>query len=238
MTREQQLAHLSVTGLNKAELSQFISRFLDDLTKSGINTSGDDIITKLLAELRKQLPALQKAVVQVQASDKTKRLVAADRERDDDLKALRAALSAHRTTKKEANKVAYASLKLLFEEVKTADKASYEEETALMTGFLAKLAAEPYLAQVRTLGLQGFVDNLTESNTAFNTLFASRSKEELTKVSYDSKALKQAVIDPYLDLSSYVLVLARVKGDKPSKDLLKILNNSRKYYADLLAKRR
>lgn len=237
MAREHHLTSLSVSNLNKAELAQFVTRFLDDLAKSGLSTANDDIITKLLAELRKQLPALQKALVQVQASDKTKSLIQADKDRDNDLKALRAGLKAHRTAKKEATKAAYTSLSLLFDSVKTAERASYEEETALINGFLAKLAVEPYLAQVRTLGLQAFVDNLAESNAAFNTLFASRSKDDLSKVSYDSKALKQALIDPYQDLANYILVLARVKGDKASKDLLKVVNNSRQYYADHTSRR-
>lgn len=236
MSKDLKLAPLSVTSLNKAELVQLVTRFLDDLAKSGLVTNTDPIMTKLLSELRKNLPALQKILVQVRGSQTTALIATADRARDDDLKALMASVKPYRTSKREAQKEAYRSLSLLLNTVKTAHKASYEEETALVNGLLAKLGAEPYQAQVRTLGLQGFVDNLSDSNTAFNTLFANRSQEELTKVSYDSKALKKAVSQPYSDLVAYVDILARVKGDKPSKDLLQVINNSRRYYAEQLKK--
>lgn len=46
-----------------------------------------------------------------------------------------------------------------------------------------------------------------------------------------------AAFATYQDLADYTAVLARVKGDQFYLDMLAVLNNSRAYYADLLARR-
>nr|WP_195405351.1 DUF6261 family protein [Streptococcus constellatus] len=129
-------------------------------------------------------------------------------------------------------------MKRLFEQYKGAYTKHYEEETALIDSLLEKLKTAPYKEQVGTLAIGKFVDNLTESHAAFEQLFASRSQEKLQKVSYDVKQLRKEVVTPYQQLADYVEILSQVKSDEFYQNVLSVLNNSRKYYADILARRK
>ena len=43
---------------------------------------------------------------------------------------------------------------------------------------------------------------------------------------------------PYQQLADYVEILSQVKSDEFYQNVLSVLNNSRKYYADILARRK
>ena len=126
----------------------------------------------------------------------------------------------------------------MFDQYKDAHQKHYEEETALVVSLLDKLKTAPYKEQVGTLALGKFVENLTESHSAFEQLFASRSQEKLQKVSYDVKRLRKEVATPYQQLADYVVILHQVKDDSFYATFLSVLNNSRKHYADVLARRK
>ncbi|MGV3312309.1 DUF6261 family protein [Streptococcus suis] len=231
------LQSLPINSLRHPEVAQFLTRFLDDLDKKGLVASKEDVIEKLLTGIRTNLPSFQQSLEQVRASEKSLSISEADELRDADLQALRDSIKPYRVSKREAEKSAYASLKLLFEQYKDTAKANYEQETALLTSLLDKLKTS-YSDQISALGVDKFVANLEESHREFETRFASRSQESLTKVSYDVKALRKAVLAPYQDLTEYVAIMVKVKDDAIYQDLLEVLNNSRKYYADILSRRK
>lgn len=230
------LTPLKVTNLRSAELVQFLTRFLDDLGKSGLDYAGDEVLVRLTQEIREGLPGFQSSLEQVRSNTKSVSLSEADRLRDGDIQALRDAIKPYRQSQRPAEKEAYLNLKALFDTYKGLTEVSYEEETALVTSLLEKLKASPYVSAVETLSIARFVTNLTESQTAFESLFASRSEDRLKQVTYDKKTLRQAVLQPYQDLATYVAILTRVKSDQLYADFLGVLNNSRKYYADMKAR--
>lgn len=224
--------------LHHAEYAQFISRFLDDLDKSGLRYNTDEVLTQAVAQVRTKLPAFKKALEQVRASDKTELLAEKDKQRDNDFRVLKDSLKLYRHSRKPAEQAAYTSLNLLFKQHKLTHRTSYEAETTLLTALLDKLALAPYQEQVTTLGIKKFVDNLAESNSAFDTLFASRSKENLTKVSYDTKALRAELATAYQQVADYIQLMSQLKALKLYKDLLDVVNNSRAYYADVIVAKR
>ena len=232
------LVNVQVSSLRHAEFTQFITRFLDDVEKEALDFKNEDVITALVKKIKSALPAYQASLGQIRASEKSASISAADELRDADLQALRDALKPYRAAKREEEKAAYASLKRLFDQYKDAHQKHYEEETALIVSLLDKLKTAPYKDQLDTLAIGKFVDNLTESHTAFEQLFASRSQEKLQKVSYDVKQLRKEVATPYQQLADYVEILSQVKSDEFYQNVLSVLNNSRKYYADILARRK
>lgn len=135
-------------------------------------------------------------------------------------------------------KAAYKTLDLLFDQYKKATKVSYEEETALLNSLLEKLRKAEYQSAIETLGIGRFMNNLTESQAAFEKVFSDRSQENLAKVSFDTKQLRKDLAVPYQQLSDYVAILAQLKEDAIYQKTLSVLNNSRKYYADVLARRK
>lgn len=79
---------------------------------------------------------------------------------------------------------------------------------------------------------------LETSNTAFNELFSHRSLKDLQKEVYSVKGLRKELTDIYQKLSAYINANAQVKPDEFFVKTLEVLNNSRKYYADVLARRK
>ena len=236
--KQEKLIGLRTGHLRHAEFTQFITRFLDDVEKEALDFKNEDVITALVKKIKAALPAYQASLGQIRASEKSASISAADELRDADLQALRDALKPYRAAKREEEKAAYANLKRLFDQYKDAHQKHYEEETALIVSLLDKLKTAPYKEQVGTLALGKFVENLTESHSAFEQLFASRSQEKLQKVSYDVKRLRKEVAMPYQQLADYVVILHQVKDDGFYATFLSVLNNSRKHYADVLARRK
>ena len=232
------LVNVQVSSLRHAEFSQFIVRFLDDLKKENLDFKKEEVLTALVEKIEKALPAFQASLGQIRANEKSALLNEADGLRDTDLQALRDSIKPYRASKREAEKTAYNHLKVLFDTYKDAHKKHYEEETALISNLLEKLSSEKYKSQLETLGISKFVDNLKESHQAFETLFASRSQDKLQAVSFDVKKLRKEVSTPYQQLSDYVSILTQVKDDELYKRFLSVLNNSRKHYADTLARRK
>lgn len=233
----QKLTPINLSHLRHAEASQFLTRFLDDLDKSGIDLSTDELVTRLVTDLRIQLRPFTSSLEQVRASSKSADIAKADEQRDRDFQALKDSLRPYRNSRDEAEKAAYTSLRQLLDQHKLTAKTNYEAQTALLTNLLAKLAGAPYQDQLATLGIDRFVTKLSASQTAFEAAFSARSQEGLTKPTSDVKQLRKRAFAPYQDLADYTAVLARVKGDQFYTALLAVLNNSRAYYADLLARR-
>lgn len=227
---------LTVTRFPNPDLAQFIVRFFDDLDKSGIRYTNDEVLVSLINQLKGQHTPFQKSIEQVRASDKTVALAKADRLRDEAYKALGSGLKAYQYSTVEAEKAAYTSLNILFKQYKPSTGKNYEAQTNLLTNFAEKMTTAPYKDQVNLLGLKRFVDRLVETNRNFDALYASRSQDKLTKVAYNSKELKADVIYHYNLLVDYINVMAQAKKTKPYTDLLNVVNHTRKTYADLQAR--
>lgn len=230
--------NIQVSSLRNAELAQFITRFLHDLKQENLDFKKEEVLSALVKKLEAALPSYQSSLGQIRGSEKSAAIYRADELRDEDIQALRDGLKAYRTSKREAEKAAYTSLKLLLDQYKDIQRKHYEEETALISNLLERLASQKYQEQIETLALKKFVENLHESHQAFEQLFASRSQEQLQKVSVDVKKMRRDLLQSYQQLVDYTAILAQVKEDELYKKFLAVLNNSRKYYADLLAKRK
>ncbi|ERT67820.1 hypothetical protein D8M41_07775 [Rothia sp. HSID18069] len=238
MPAKQTLLNLQTSSLRYAEFSQFIARFLDDVEKENLDVKKEEILSNLLGQLKTNLPAYQASLGQVRVSEKSSTITEADQLRDEDFQALREAIKPYRNSRRENEKAAYKTLDLLFDQYKKATKVSYEEESALLNSLLEKLRKAEYQSAIETLGIGRFMNNLTESQAAFEKVFSDRSQENLAKVSFDTKQLRKDLAVPYQQLSDYVAILAQLKEDAIYQKTLSVLNNSRKYYADVLARRK
>ncbi|WP_438827337.1 DUF6261 family protein [Streptococcus suis] len=171
-----QIQKLYTSRLRHPEFAQLVVRFLDDLDKKGLSVAKEDIVEKLLTDLRTNLPHFQQSLEQVRASEKSVSISEADEQRDADFQALRDSIKPYRVSKREAEKSAYASLKLLFDQYKDTAKANYEQETALLTSLLEKL---------RSSLLKW--DNVTFSRGALSHLFFASNCIALDVCSYLSE---------------------------------------------------
>ncbi len=231
------LIKFDISRLHHAEFGQFITRLFEDFTQSKISIEKDADFKTLFEQLKAKKPIYGKALEQIRENENTQKISELDTERDQDFQALRDSIKPYRNTKKDQQKQAYNALKIVLDEYRKVTALSYEEQTKKINTLIATLKGTENKAHISALNIGGFLEELEQSNTAFNTLFGQRSAQNIGKESFDTKALRREMTEIYRKLCAYVLALAEIKSDEFYKKALEIINNSRKYYADTLAKR-
>jgi Family of unknown function (DUF6261) len=234
---KQKLVPLHILRLHHAEFGQFIVRFFEDFSQTSLDVNTDADFKRMFNALQTQIPGYNSALDQIQASEESAKIAEADKARDLDVQALKDSIKPYRNAKTQTEKDAYTSIKVLLDQYKGVEDTSYEEETNKLNLLVAKLQSSEYSSHVATLGIVKFVNHLSDSNTAFNALFSHRSYQNSQKQIYDVKALRKSLTEDYKQMANYITMLANVKTDVFYKDVLVIINNGRKYFSDLLAKR-
>lgn len=235
---KQKLVPLHILRLHHAEFGQFIVRFFEDFSQTSLDANTDADFKRTFDALQTQIPGYNSALDQIQASEESAKIAEADKTRDLDVQALKDSIKPYRNAKTQTEKDAYTSIKILLDQYKGVEDTSYEEETNKLNLLVAKLQSSEYSSHVATLGIVKFVNHLSDSNTAFNTLFSHRSYQNSQKQTYDVRALRKSLTEDYKQMANYIAMLANVKTDVFYKDVLTIINNGRKYFSDLLAKRK
>lgn len=231
------LHSLYIQGLRHAEFGQFIIRFYEDFGKTTLDASHDADFKTIFDALQSKITTYNKALDQIRASEESKKIAEADQVRDSDVQALKDSIKPYRSAKTQAEKDAYTAIKIVLDQFKGVESNSYEEETNRLNLLTTKLLSADYTSALGTLGVKKFVDNLSASNAAFNELFAHRSYQTSQKVTYNVKALRKTMLQDYSKMANYMVTLANVRSDTFYKSVLDVINNSRKYYADVLARR-
>lgn len=231
------LTSLNLKRLKNTEMAQFLTRFLDDLDRSGLRYTNDELLASLVTKLRQETATYKEAVKPIRVSNKSSLIRESDERRQRAIQALKESIRAHRYSTTEPLRSDYNNLKLLLTHYQGGGRHNYEEQSILISKLLGKLTTSPHKEEVATLGIKPFVDQLNTVQQEFETLFASRSKEQIDRPTYDLTALRQQVLEAYRLVVDYIELMNRAKSLKLYKDLLVVANNSRHYYADLLAKR-
>ncbi len=234
---KQKLIPLHVIRLHHAEFGQFIVRFFEDFSQTSLDANTDADFKRMFDALQTQIPGYNNALDQIRASEESAKIAEADKARDMDVQALKDSIKPYRNAKTQTEKDAYIAVKILLDQYKGVENASYEEETNKLNLMVAKLQSSEYSSHVATLGIVKFVNHLSDSNTAFNDLFSHRSYQASQKQTYDVKALRKTLTNDYSQMANYIAMLANVKTDVFYKDVLAVINNGRKYFSDLLARR-
>ena len=235
--KKAKLTPIYLQGLHHAEFGQFIDRFINDFSEANLDLNTDTDFKTIFEGLKAKTPAYNKALMQIRENENTKKIAELDKERDNDFQALKDSIKPYRNAKKDPQIKAYNTLKILLDEYKNIATLSYEEETKKIGSLLSSLKSEDYQPHITTLKIEEFISELEKSNTAFNTLFGERSAQNIGKESYDTKVLRKEITDIYRKLTNYIIALVEIKTDSFYRKTLEVINNSRKYYADTLAKR-
>ena len=235
--KKAKLNPIYLQGLHHAEFGQFIDRFINDFSEANLDLNTDTDFKTIFEGLKAKTPAYNKALMQIRENENTKKIAELDKERDNDFQALKDSIKPYRNAKKAPQIKAYNTLKILLDEYKNITTLSYEEETKKISSLLSSLKNSDYQPHITTLKIEEFISELEKSNTAFNTLFGERSAQNIGKESYDTKALRKEITDIYRKLTNYIIALVEIKTDPFYRKTLEVINNSRKYYADTLAKR-
>lgn len=231
------LVKLDLIRLHNAEFGQFLTRIFEDFAKNNFNMEEDADLKRLFDQLKAQSVSFDKALEQVRASEESKKIAQLDKVRDADFQTFKDSVKLHRNTKTEAKKDAYNALKIILDNYKEVQNESYEEETKKINTLLSTLKASNNAAHIATLGIGEYVTELEKANTAFNDLYAHRSYQISQKQTFDVKKLRSEATQTYRIMTEYVLGTAKVKQTDFYKKALDLFNNSRKSFADILARR-
>lgn len=132
----------------------------------------------------------------------------------------------------------FESLNTVLKTYKGLQSWNFEEETNGIVNLLSDLNNSKYKLLIVALNMTAFVTRLTDANNSFITLFDIRTQESAGKVVYDTKTLRATAKSTYSDMIDYVLAMAKAKNNDEFSKTLDVINAVRKYYADLLSKRK
>ncbi|AMD85597.1 hypothetical protein SAMN05444369_10442 [Capnocytophaga haemolytica] len=235
--KEHKLISVNYTRLRNAEFGQFFTRLFQDLEKSEINLEEDESLKEMFETLKQRLPNYDKSLEQTRGKEESKKIVALDKVRDNAVQALRDSIRPYKRNQDETYKSSYDTIYGVLEKYKGLEKENYEEESKDIDILLTILRNSDNKAHVDKLRIKYFIDELEKANKSFNETFAHRSFKTLQADNQNIKLVRKEIAELYNTLSNYVLSMAKVKKTELFIKLLDVINNSRKYYADLIARR-
>ncbi len=234
------LETISLTRLSVLEFGQHIKSIITNISQLG---GGPGFITdasllNYLGQLQSKSDVYDQALVQIAKSDETDKIIAADKVRDMAVSAATRYLNVFELSEVEAEKLAFASLDTLFNSYKGIQDWNLEEESNGLDNLVVDLQGAKYAPHVTTLNMSTYVDRMHLGNEAFKILFNNRTLEKSSKQVFDMRAMRAEIAFIYADMADYVLAMAKVKDTNEFNQPLNVINTVRKYYSDLLAKRK
>lgn len=235
---KNQLVKLDISMLRNADFASFMERFFEDFSKAALNPETDSDFNRVFEQIQQQLQVYKTVLDQVRASEESSRIAKSDSVRDADYQAIKDALKPYRKSSNSNEKEAYELLNLLLTEYKGVEKDNYETQTIRLANLVERLQSDMYKKAVKELAIERFIIRLEKSNTAFKEMFSKRSIENMQKTTYNVKALRNNLTIDYRKLVTYVASLSQMKEDSFYKEVLSVINNGRKYFADTILSRR
>lgn len=236
----KKLETLSLTRLSNLEFGQHAKTVHTNITNAsqfGADIQ-DTVLTQYLNELNLKNQAYDRAMVQITKSDETAKIAQADELRDKALTCIQRYLSVFEFSPNSQDLLAYASLNTLFEKYKALQRWNFEEETNGIDNFVDDLRSDKYNTWATAIGMISYIDTLQESNNNFKVLFNGRTQEISSKEVFDVKELRSDLKTTYEKMVNYVLAMATAVDTIEFNQTLTVTNTVRKYYADLLARKK
>ena len=242
---EKELEPLSISDLTNLEVGQLLNRHLAEIGKLSPSQNApadgaqftDGPLNAYLGRLTSAQTAFKLALVKVQKNDETVKVELADKGRDKAVSAFNRAIKTSLLSENTKEVDAAKSLNTLLKSFKKLQHLNFEAESIAIDQMVVELRKENYLSKVELLNLGQFVTRLKAANDSFKTLYEGRTEGVVLTVSYNAKSLRKALMKEYKYFADYVVSMARAHDTAEFNSILLWLNNTRKEYADLLARR-
>lgn len=131
---------------------------------------------------------------------------------------------------------AAANLTILFDHYGNLAAKPYDEETGGIYNFLQELR-EKYAADMETLGLMEWANELERSNIEFSNAVTERSKETAGKTELIMVDVRKQTDRCYVDILERIEALALINGEENFKPFIKFLNAISTRYKNRLNRR-
>ena len=233
----KKLESLNVARLSNLEFGQLLKSTCNGLGNlEGISIT-DEILANYVSTLEAKSGDYDKSQLQIAKSDETAKIVEADKQRDNAITALLRILKVFELSDNFTELEAFTSLSNLFSNYKGIQSWNFEEETNGIDNLLTDFGTPKYNQHLTTLGILPFVERIKAANDQFKLLFSGRTHEKANKEIYDVKLLRQEINKVYTDMTNYVLSLSKALDSEQYNRSLNLINTTRKYYSDMLARR-
>jgi len=236
----KKLETLSLTRLSNLEFGQHTKSIHANIIDGGESgaTIHNTVLLQYLSELNLKNQAYDRAMVQIVKSDETVKIVKADELRDKAFTCIQRHLSVFEFSNDSQDLLAFASLNTLFNNYKALQRWNLEEETNGIDNLVVDLRNVKYSGWATAIGMTQFIDRLEESNNNFKLIFNGRTQEVAGKEVFDVKELRGDLKSTYEKMIHYVLAMATAADTDEFNRTLNVINTVRKYYSDLLARRK
>ena len=163
------------------------------------------------------------ALAFVAKNDITNELYDGDFKRDDTYRGLSATIKAGSYHYNPVIKQATAHVLPLFDQYGNIAAKSFTQETAAINNMVSKLNLD-YAADVTTIGIAGWLNELQANNTAFDTLFKSRNSTEAEKTQLRMKRVRLEVDAAYRQITYRINAAIIMNGEAAYKVFVDALN--------------
>jgi D-ribose pyranose/furanose isomerase RbsD len=231
------LEPLRTSDLTNMEGGQLFKRHLSDLGTIDPALLIDAPLNTYIQVLTTDADSFEKALAQVRKNEETDKIVLADGIRDKGLDAIGRALKLYAISDDPAEVEASRSISILFDSFKSLANLSYEAETIGIDKLASELTGPNYSPKISLLQMDRYVTRVSNANEAFKTLFSGRMVTTAMTESFDMKTIRKETFKRYSEFCDYVLAMAKALNTPLFITSLNLLNTSRKYYSDQLARR-
>ncbi len=235
---KNQLEMLSTFRLTHMEAGQLNNRLLNDLGTIDPVLKTDAPFNNYYQLAGEHSELYARALAQIRKNEDTLKIANADHNRDKALKSFRMALKLHLAALDAEEAEIARSISVLFSAYKNADKLNYEAESLAIDKLISELNSETYGPKINSLHMQKYVSWLGESNAIFKNLFSQRLLDSASTEVFDMKTVRKAMLKNYEEFCNYVLAMANATSSPLFINSLGMINAARKYYADMLARRK
>jgi hypothetical protein len=231
------LSKLTAGSLSHIEMAQFVNRNLDDLETAEVSITNDANVQKLVTELQAEALTFDKSILQIQKNIETEVLILKDKVRDVSYTNIIRQHVVFELSEIPAEVQAFQSIKILLDKHKRLNTMSYEAQTRVSKHLISEFKGA-FAAAVITLNLGTAITRFENAHNDFDATFSKRSTADAGTIVYNTKAVRAVVFEKYKLYANYILAMANTTDSAYYNGMLNIINNNRKYYADLLAKRK
>ncbi len=232
-----ELEPLAASTLQTMETGQLTARVVEDVGAIPTELKTDVPYNKYVAKLGEISELYFRALAQVRKREETELIVKADGFRDKTISSFKMAIKLHLAAIDPEEAEAARGLSILFGAYKEIDKMNFEAESLAIDKLVSDLNTPAYSPKIEFLHMQKYVNNMAEANASFKNLFSQRLQGVAATEVFDIKIIRKEMQTLYDDFCEYVLALAKATDLPLFVDTLGLINTSRKYYADLLARR-
>lgn len=231
------LEPIRTSDLTNMEAGQFVRRTLNDFETIDQLLMTDVPFNSYVTEISQMSGIYEKALAQIRKSEETQKISLADKDRDKAISAFSKALKLYEVSNLPEEVEASRGLGIVFGNFRGLADLNYEAETMAIDKLIGELRSPAHSAKVAMLGLDRYVARLKDSNEAFKILFSNRMVIEASVEVYDMKIIRAGLLKKYADFANYILAMAKALNSPLFVNSLNLLNASRKYYSDMLARR-